>query len=260
MIFRIFLQILLIFLMISSIDASSAKEIPDGVSVITAPEVRQLMSAEKPLLVHTLSRIEFQMQHIPGSINIPVDEVTDSPLLPKEKNAKIIFYCNGQACPYSKRASVTAVKRGYKDVAWFRGGILEWRKFQYEMFVDQQLRAIDVTKLSPKDFKKKSQGDVVVLDVRPQWWRQSKEKAGVIVGTNKMIPLLKLDKRLIELPKDKPILIVDRLMRQSIHAAKYLSQNGFNVVGVLKGGSKRWGKEGLPYLAKNEEPVLVGGL
>lgn len=238
----------------------SALEIPEGVKVLTAPEVRQMRDNSDALLVHTLSRIEYRMQHIPESVNIPVDEVKHSPKMPANKNAPVIFYCNGTACPYSKRASKIAVKQGYTNVYWFQGGILEWRKFQYDMEVDKALSNIKISKFSPAKFRKMVKDNVLVLDVRPQWWRQSKEKAGVIEGTKTMIPLLKLDELMNLLPKDRPILVVDRLMRQSVHAGKFLKMNGYNILGVLKGGSKRWVAEGLPVLKEQDEPPTAGGI
>lgn len=62
---------------------------------LTAPEVREMVEEHGALLVHVLSRIEFDMQHIPGSINIPVTALADSDLLPKEKDRSLIFYCMG---------------------------------------------------------------------------------------------------------------------------------------------------------------------
>ena len=237
-----------------------ALDIPNGVSVLTAPEVRSLIKKKDVLFVHTLSRIEYGTQHIPGSINIPVDEMRTSSQMPQNKNTAIIFYCNGIACPYSKKASITAVKLGYKKVYWFRGGILEWRKYQYSMNVDPALKKIRVEKFSPEAFRKLAKGNVTVLDVRPKWWRKSKEQAGIIQGTDKMIPLLILDRKLDQIPKDKPILIVDRLMRQSPYAARYLIMNGYNVLGILKGGTKRWVTEGYPVLKKSDEPVILSSL
>lgn len=256
---RYAMNFILLF-MISVSFSANAFDAPKGVVVISAPEVRNMVKAKQVLLVHTLSRIEFQMQHIPGSINIPVDEIKTSSKMPVKKNAPIIFYCNGMACPYSKRAAKAAVQKGYTQIYWFRGGILEWRKFQYSMVVDKVFKKIKVKKLSPEKFRKQVQGKVLVLDVRPRWWRKSKEQAGIIEGTNMMIPLLNLDKQLNLLPKDRPILLVDRLMRQTVHAAKFLKMKGFNVIGVLKGGAKRWVAEGLPVLKKQEESTINRGL
>lgn len=234
-----------------------AFEIPEGVEVVAAPVVKKMVEQENTPLVHVLSRIEFQMQHIPGSINIPVDQLEKSSLLPVDKTAPVIFYCNGTACPYSQRASKKAVTMGYQNVHWFRGGILEWRKFRYEMNVDKDMVGIKVKKINPQQLQTMNLDDYIVLDVRPKWWRQSAEKAGIIAGTDIMIPLLELDKSLQKLPQDKPLLIVDRLMRQSVHAAKYLISKGVSVDGVLLGGTKRWVAEGYPVLSENDEPEFI---
>jgi rhodanese-related sulfurtransferase len=58
---------------------------------LTAPEVREMVEEDGALLVHVLSRIEFDMQHIPGSINIPVTALADSDLLLREKDRSLIF-------------------------------------------------------------------------------------------------------------------------------------------------------------------------
>ena len=47
--------------------------------------------------------------------------------LPSDKNAEMIFYCNGLDCWKSYKASTTAIKAGYKKVYWLRGGLPEWK-------------------------------------------------------------------------------------------------------------------------------------
>jgi rhodanese-related sulfurtransferase len=253
--------LLLITLLFFSPLAVQAMSVPKGVTILTAPEVRAKVDNKQALLIHTLSRIEYEIQHIPHSFNVPVDEIAHSSQMPTDKNTAIIFYCNGRACPYSRRAAKTAVEEGYTQVYWFREGILGWRQYQYEMVVNKALSTIKVAKLSPDKFhQRQQQEDMLVLDVRPHWWRQSKEMAGVIQGTDIMIPLLRLDSSLHQLPKDRPILIVDRLMRQSSHAAKFLILNGFNIQGILKGGSKRWASEGRPILDENSEPNFASDI
>ena len=65
-------------------------------SAITAPEVKQLMENGDALLVNVLSNLEHRLQHIPGSINIPIDEVTNAEALPQDKGRVLIFYCMGK--------------------------------------------------------------------------------------------------------------------------------------------------------------------
>ena len=62
---------------------------------ITAPEVKNMMDEMGAVLVHSLSAIEFEIQHIPGSINIPIIEIKTTKKLPKHKNTPLIFYCMG---------------------------------------------------------------------------------------------------------------------------------------------------------------------
>jgi rhodanese-related sulfurtransferase len=66
-----------------------------GYKEITAPEVKELIESGKGVLVNVLSQIEHEMQHIPGSINIPITDIQTSPGLPKDKSTPLVFYCMG---------------------------------------------------------------------------------------------------------------------------------------------------------------------
>ena len=60
---------------------------------ITASALKNKLDAkEQFLLVNTLSDIEFDLGHIPGSINIPVGEILTTDKLPQDKGTLIIFY------------------------------------------------------------------------------------------------------------------------------------------------------------------------
>jgi hypothetical protein len=65
-------------------------------TAITAPEVKQMLEDRGALLVHVLSKIEYEVQRIPGSINIPINEVAGSTRLPEDRARTLIFYCMGQ--------------------------------------------------------------------------------------------------------------------------------------------------------------------
>ena len=64
-------------------------------SVISAPEVYQLLEKKEAVLIHVLSRIEYESQHIPGSINIPINELENSDKLPQNLDTPVVFYCMG---------------------------------------------------------------------------------------------------------------------------------------------------------------------
>jgi rhodanese-related sulfurtransferase len=61
--------------------------------VISTSELKGKLDAkEKFLLVNALSDIEFNLEHIPGSVNIPVGEIKTTDKLPKDKETLIVFY------------------------------------------------------------------------------------------------------------------------------------------------------------------------
>lgn len=68
----------------------------NGFTEITAPETKLMMEQNKAvLLINVLSSLEYELQHIPESISIPVNTLKDSPLLPQDKGTPLIFYCMG---------------------------------------------------------------------------------------------------------------------------------------------------------------------
>jgi len=62
---------------------------------ISAPEVKDMIEGGKVVVVHVLSEIEYNIQHIAGSINIPIIKMDTTKKLPKDKDTPLIFYCMG---------------------------------------------------------------------------------------------------------------------------------------------------------------------
>jgi len=67
-----------------------------GYTVITAPELKEMIRDEKVVVIHALSQIEYEIQHIEGSINIPVVEMATTDKLPTDKSTPVVFYCMGK--------------------------------------------------------------------------------------------------------------------------------------------------------------------
>ena len=63
---------------------------------ITAPEVKHMLDNHLATVINVLSAIEFEAQHITGSINIPLTRLKTSGTLPKDKDTTLIFYCMGK--------------------------------------------------------------------------------------------------------------------------------------------------------------------
>lgn len=81
----------------------------------------------------------------------------------------------------------------------------------------------------------------VVLDVRSRG-----EFAGGHLPNALNIPLDQLDQRLKDIPKNKPVVVVCASGNRSRTGAKHLTQNGFEDVYNLKGGTMGWMIAGMP--------------
>lgn len=91
---RYLLSVFIICLMMGSQIAGPYKA--DAATDYTARELKELIDSGTPIfLLNPLSEIEFNEGHIPGSVNIPVEEIMSTKKLPKDKAMLIVTYCKG---------------------------------------------------------------------------------------------------------------------------------------------------------------------
>lgn len=121
-----------------SSDSHTPDSIP-GVTTVTAEKAKSMVEAGV-MIVDARVANEYVEQHIKGAISVPYKEKSaksvdfnakmdsfDLSKLPGDKDTQMIFYCNAGECWKSYKASVSAVRAGYKNVYWLRGGIPEWK-------------------------------------------------------------------------------------------------------------------------------------
>ena len=109
-----------------------------GVKNVTAEEVKKMLDAGVPV-IDTRVAAEYGEKTIKGAKSVPYKEKSakepgfdasvdqfDLSKLPADKNAAMVLFCNSGECWKSYKASVVAVKAGYTNVHWFRGGFPEW--------------------------------------------------------------------------------------------------------------------------------------
>lgn len=74
------------------VDLCEAKTFPE----IKAEELKDRLDAgEDLMMLNPLSRIEFDDKRIPGSVNIPLQEIMVADNLPADKDHLIVTYCLG---------------------------------------------------------------------------------------------------------------------------------------------------------------------
>ena len=84
--------------------------------------------------------------------------------------------------------------------------------------------------------------DVHILDVRTKY--ETDEESARIANAQ-MIPINELRDRLIEVPKDKPVMTICRSGKRSVLAFGILREAGWQQVANISGGLLRWQAEGL---------------
>jgi len=113
------------------------------VTLVTAEQAHKLVDAGVPV-IDTRVGNEYADAHIRGARNVPYKEKSakeagfdarqdqfDLAKLPADRQAPVIFYCNGPECWKSYKASRVAAEAGWKKVHWLRGGFPEWKAKGY---------------------------------------------------------------------------------------------------------------------------------
>lgn len=125
---------------------SAFADTPDslkGATLVDAAKAKSLIDSGVKVIDARVAN-EYADSHIKGAMSIPYKEKSakavdfdakqdsfDLNKLPSDKNAAILFYCNGPECWKGYKASSAAIKAGYKTVYWFRLGLPEWKAKGY---------------------------------------------------------------------------------------------------------------------------------
>jgi PQQ-dependent catabolism-associated CXXCW motif protein len=118
--------------------APTPLEIP-GARLVTTAELRKLLQGDvPPLLIDVLGSNGHRT--LPGAVWFPgagrgesfEDELQGrlanalAALTDGDHSRTLVFYCASPLCWLSYNASLRAVRLGYRDVRWYRGGIDAW--------------------------------------------------------------------------------------------------------------------------------------
>lgn len=102
-----------------------------GTKKVVAEDIFELVEKIPNLLIiDARIRMDRKQGYIEGSVSLP-DLETNCKSLAKEipdKHTAVLFYCNGVKCGRSVKSSRKALKCGYDNIYWFRGGFEEWKQ------------------------------------------------------------------------------------------------------------------------------------
>lgn len=108
-----------------------------GGKVISADEAKAVVG--KAVIFDMRKALSYGKGHLPGSTPLPYGQKSgksadfdasqdkfDMAKLPQDKSTAIVFYSDGPTGWKSYKAAVTAIRSGYTNVMWLRGGSAEW--------------------------------------------------------------------------------------------------------------------------------------
>jgi rhodanese-related sulfurtransferase len=206
-------------------------------SIVDAKFVKTHLAVPMPENVMIIDarpyKVKFTKGHIPGAISIPLSEFDKKAnLLPTDKNALLIYYCEGVKCKLSHKSATKAEKLGYKNVKVYAKGYPEWvsLKGNYGSVAAEYVA------------KQIAENNSVIVDSRP---KQTKfDKGHIPTAIN--IPFTQFDVLSGKLPRDlnTPLTfycggLKCRLSHKS--AAKAL-EIGYTNVKVFDKGYPEWKK------------------
>jgi hypothetical protein len=93
--------LLLLCLAVALRPADAAEPSPllllEGYREINALELKQMLDGNgKTLVINVLSEMEYECQHIKGSINIPVVQMRQTDKLPADRETPLVFHCQSE--------------------------------------------------------------------------------------------------------------------------------------------------------------------
>jgi Rhodanese-related sulfurtransferase len=107
---------------------------PETLTTITADDLKDALESERPpVLINVLSRDAHEARHIPGSVNVPVDDIDRVEDLVPNKDEPIVVYCANADCTASPAAAQTLEEMGYTNVTDFEDGYAGWRRAGYPL-------------------------------------------------------------------------------------------------------------------------------
>lgn len=85
------------------------------------------------LIIDVRTREEYAESRIPGSLNIPLAELSTTHFS-AEKNTTVVFHCKSgrRTTNNEKILSDWAIDKGFAQIRFMTGGIEEWKQWQSE--------------------------------------------------------------------------------------------------------------------------------
>ncbi len=188
-----------------------------NLSAVSTAYVKNAIDTNKNVvIIDTRPKRKYDKGHVTTAINIPdrqFDQMLDT--LPTDKNTSLIFYCGGYKCTKSVTTAKKAIDLGYTNVKTFPAGYPAWNKAYGNVNIKpaastggkpttaKLVAGAEEGTVTVESFQKamkENRDGILLIDVR-----SPTEHATATISGAVNIPIDDLDKKIDELPTDKPI-------------------------------------------------------
>lgn len=97
--------------------------------LMSSTELQQrIEKGEDFVLIDVLGKDDFEKEHIPGALNMPLTELRQRAKKDLSKNQRIVVYGHDHDEESSNEAATMLEELGFRKVADFDGGLTAWKK------------------------------------------------------------------------------------------------------------------------------------
>ncbi len=130
--------------------------VENAVISVDAETVHRWMDANEVVLVDVRETSEFDQEHIPGALLLPMS-VFDSELFPTVPGKKIVLHC--AIGKRSEAAGKMLLKEGHSNVIHMSGGLIAWKDAGFE--TEEQFTPPTVSEMHPETGQAAEPNDAV---------------------------------------------------------------------------------------------------
>ncbi|TGU72680.1 rhodanese-like domain-containing protein [Geomonas terrae] len=214
---------------------------------ISSEALKDMLDEKKSFtLVDARTADEYQAAHLVTALNITEKDFDKSlALLPKEKGALVVLYCNGVKCGKSKKVAAKAKAAGYTNLVVYADGFPVWEEKGYPIVAGADYaKKIETTKFTPAQLSvilKEKKDAYVLVDVRDEF----EFAEGHIEGALN-IPAETFASKSGVLPKEKGIIVYCNSGGRSYSAYRKLMKLAYP--SIYQAILSEWKEAGLPVV------------
>lgn len=222
-------------------ESKKAKLFTDYSYITPAELEKRIMDKEKIALLDPRDPVSFDNNHIENSISVTADNLKQI-ILGLSKETPIIVIGYDYENKKDEASLIEGLKdSGFKNVKALSGGITGWAEEGNQMISGgNKESALDWSKIDqilPEQLKLaiENQYPVFIIDTRQSFLYSSGHIPGAV-----NIPLEDLEKRKMEIPLSKEVLVYGSNLDDDFKASVKLNDLGFLATFTLKGGFPAW--------------------